>query len=43
VVCSKEEGESQFRRLDSSELTVWLEKYTLGDLWSMGELGGNRW
>ena len=43
VVCSKEEGESQFRRLDSSELMVWLEKYTLGDLWSMGELGGNRW
>jgi predicted ATPase len=43
VVCGKVEGESQFQRLDSSELAVWLEKYTLGDLWSMGELGGNRW
>jgi predicted ATPase len=43
IVCGKVEGESQFRRLDSSELSVWLKKYTLGDLWSMGELGGNRW
>jgi predicted ATPase len=43
IVCDKKEGESQFRRLDSSELSEWLKKYTLGDLWSMGELGGNRW
>jgi len=28
--------------LDKEELTAWLEEYTLGDLWSMGELGGNR-
>ncbi len=43
VVCEKVEGESSFRRLDGSTLREWLEKYTLGDLWSMGELGANRW
>jgi predicted ATPase len=43
VVCTKENGESRFERLDEANLTAWLEKYSLGDLWSMGELGGNRW
>lgn len=43
VVCSKEQGESHFERLDPDALKNWLEKYTLGDLWSMGEIGGNRW
>ena len=43
VVCSKENGESRFERLDEAALKAWLENYTLGDLWSMGELGGNRW
>lgn len=43
VICSKEDGESRFERLDALELKQWLDKYTLGDLWSMGELGGNRW
>lgn len=43
VVCEKVEGESSFERLDRAALAEWLEKYTLGDLWSMGELGANRW
>ncbi len=43
IVCEKEDGESQFRRLDADQLKDWLEKYTLGQLWSMGEIGGNRW
>ncbi|MEW6668360.1 MAG: AAA family ATPase [Thermodesulfobacteriota bacterium] len=43
VVCTNETGESRFERLDSTALAAWLEKYTLGELWSMGELGGNRW
>ncbi|MFH1009350.1 MAG: AAA family ATPase, partial [Candidatus Latescibacterota bacterium] len=43
VVCSNESGESRFERLDSAALAAWLEKYSLGELWSMGELGGNRW
>lgn len=43
IVCEKVDGESQFRRLDREPLKEWLEKYTLGQLWSMGEIGGNRW
>jgi predicted ATPase len=43
VVCGKENGATQLARLDSSALETWLEKYSLGELWSMGELGGNRW
>jgi predicted ATPase len=41
IVCSKENGESRFERLDERDLATWLEKYTLGDLWSKGEIGGN--
>jgi predicted ATPase len=43
VVCEKENGESRMERLDPIQLTKWLDKYSLGDLWSKGELGGNRW
>jgi predicted ATPase len=43
VVCAKENGESRFERLDKTALAAWLDKYSLGNLWSMGELGGNRW
>lgn len=43
VVCNKEEGESRFERLDPDSLRAWLKKYSLGQLWSMGEIGGNRW
>lgn len=32
---------TQLRRLEPSELSGWLEKYRLGDLWRMGELGAN--
>ena len=43
VVCEKEDGESRFARLDGNRLQAWLDDYSLGDLWSSGELGGNRW
>jgi len=43
VVCEKENGESRFERLDRAALSTWLEKYSLGELWSIGEIGGNRW
>ena len=29
--------------LDRPKLEEWLERYTLGELWRMGEIGGNRW
>lgn len=43
VVCEKETGQTRMKRLDKAELSHWLEKYRLGELWSSGELGGNRW
>ncbi len=43
VVCEKHEGQTIMRRLKSKELTPWLEKYRLGQLWTSGELGGTRW
>ncbi len=43
VVCEKYDGESLFERLEPKYLTEWLKEYTLGNLWSAGDLGGNRW
>ena len=43
VVCEKHEGQTTLKRLDRDDLDHWLEKYSLGDLWTSGELGGNRW
>ena len=43
VVCEKHDGQTEMRRLDKGNLVKWLEDYRLGDLWTSGELGGNRW
>lgn len=43
VVCEKGNGESRFERLDGTRLSAWLDRYSLGELWVSGELGGNRW
>lgn len=43
LVCEKDEGESRITRLDPDRLAAWLKDYSLGELWSMGEIGGNRW
>jgi predicted ATPase len=43
VVCEKHEGATRMRRLDQAELGVWLEKYSLGQLWTRGDIGGTRW
>ncbi|MGD9974503.1 MAG: AAA family ATPase [Desulfatirhabdiaceae bacterium] len=43
VVCEREIDGTHLSRLDPSILREWLEKYKLGDLWRMGEIGGNRW
>jgi predicted ATPase len=43
IVCEKEDGRTVMRRLDGSALSVWLEKYSLGQLWRRGDIGGNRW
>ena len=43
VVCEKVDGATQLRRLDGESLKPWLEKYRLGELWTSGRFGGNRW
>jgi predicted ATPase len=43
VVCEKENGASKFRRLDREKLSAWLEEYTLGQIWTRGQIGGTRW
>lgn len=43
VICEKHDGQTEMRRLDKDDLTKWLKDYTLGNLWSSGQLGGNRW
>jgi predicted ATPase len=43
VVCEKHDGKTEMRRLRKEDLTQWLEKYRLGQLWTKGQIGGNRW
>lgn len=43
VVCEKIAGSTQLHRLSESELKPWLKQYRLGELWSRGHIGGNRW
>ena len=43
VVCEKHEGRTQLRRLNKDDLAQWLARYSLGELWMKGELGGSRW
>ncbi len=43
TVCEKAEGATQLRRLSPDELKPWLQSYRLGELWTRGEIGGNRW
>ena len=43
IVCEKHNGSTVMKRLDPEALEVWLEKYTLGQLWTSGEIGGTRW
>lgn len=43
IVCEKHEGKTEMRRLNAEDLSGWLEKYRLGQLWVKGEIGGTRW
>jgi predicted ATPase len=43
MICERDGAGSTLRRLAAQSMKVWLEKYTLGDLWLKGELGGTRW
>lgn len=39
IVTNRENHVSVFKRLISEDLKVWLEEYTLGDLWGQNKLG----
>jgi predicted ATPase len=43
IVCESGKGGTTLRRLDEQQLAKWLEEYSLGDVWRMGEIGGTRW
>jgi predicted ATPase len=43
LVCDRDETGSHLNRVDPNNVKSLLENHTLGELWRMGELGGNRW
>ena len=43
VACEKHDGETRFRRVNPEALKTWQEERSLGEVWSMGGIGGNRW
>jgi predicted ATPase len=43
IVCERGENGTQLNRLDPDTLKDWLKRYSLGELWMKGEIGGARW
>ena len=43
VVCEHDGKGTRMERLERQKLKGWLENYSLGELWSRGHIGGNRW
>jgi predicted ATPase len=42
VVCERTAAGTQLQRLEPTRLEEWLERYRLGDLWTMGHIGGTK-
>jgi predicted ATPase len=40
IVVERAQGQSTFRRLESAQLSEWLQEYSLGELWQKNVLGG---
>lgn len=40
VIVERQNGESIFKRLNNADLKVWLEDYSLGELWEKNVFGG---
>ena len=40
LVADRVDGATEFTRLDSAKLAIWLEDYSIGELWGMNDLGG---
>ena len=43
IVCERDQDGTHMQRLEPDKLSTWLEKYSLGEVWLSGELGGTRW
>jgi predicted ATPase len=43
LVAEKTDEGTQLNRLGKKQLKCWLETYQLGELWTRGDIGGNRW
>ena len=41
LVCENNGVGTTIEHLDAERLAFWLEKYKLGEIWRLGELGGN--
>jgi predicted ATPase len=40
IVTNRVNGEAIFERLDPQRYSVWLEDYSMGELWEKNEIGG---
>lgn len=40
IICEQDDSGTRLFRLEKENLTDWLKKYSLGELWRMGEIGG---
>ena len=40
LVADRVDGATEFRRLSSDKLAIWLEDYSIGELWEKNDLGG---
>ncbi|HEX6912976.1 MAG TPA: AAA family ATPase, partial [Longimicrobium sp.] len=43
LVCESMPNGTTINRLEPEKLREWLAEYSLGEIWRMGEIGGNRW
>jgi predicted ATPase len=43
VICENNSLGTRLRRLAEEPLKKWLQDYSLGELWTSGEIGGTRW
>lgn len=41
IACERPGAATTLRRLDPAKVASWLDEYSLGDMWRMGELGAN--
>lgn len=42
IICERDDEGTKLRRLEPEQIKPWLDRYAIGDLWRMGEIGGVR-